>query len=340
MTVLSSYAQRFKQLRKAVGLNQQEFGDKLEITQSSVSQIESGKNLPSTSILEKLVEIFPKINKQWLYHGEGEMFLDSIPPSPSTPRMQGPGVFTIGGDSPLAQKEYQRLQAENDMLRSRISLIEETNDDLYKRRRDLERENDQLRTEKDSVKSNVVERTITEKVYQPIAITVDAAGQDNILMVTTKAAAGYMQGCVEKEYLQNLPAFTIPSMEFRNGTFRAFQVNGQSMEPTLRTGDWLICEFTEKLKDIKNGDMYVIVSDTRESVVVKRVDFVEEKGKLYLQSDNSLFPTYSIKVTDVKEVWKLKAHLNMQPARGFLHSMELELAKMKDELRDLQRQLR
>ena len=332
---LNTYAQRFKQLRKATGLNQQEFGEKLEITQSSVSQIESGRNMPSVSVLEKLVEVFPNLNKQWLYHGEGNMFLDTPPPTPAGPRM----VPMAGGFG--ENRDWQRLQAENDLLRARIELVEETNDDLYRKRKDLERENDRLRQERESAKSNVLERVITntERVVQPFAVTVDREGNDNILMVSTKAAAGYMQGCVESEYIRNLPAFSIPRGEFRNGTFRAFQVTGQSMEPTLRTGDWLVCEFTEKLKDIKNGEMYVVVSDSKESVVVKRVEFNELTGRLYLQSDNAVFPTYSVAVADVKEVWRVKAHLNMQPSRGFKHQMELEVAKLRDELREMRQHI-
>ena len=192
---LNTYAQRFKQLRKATGLNQQEFGEKLEITQSSVSQIESGRNMPSVSVLEKLVEVFPNLNKQWLYHGEGNMFLDTPPPTPAGPRM----VPMAGGFG--ENRDWQRLQAENDLLRARIELVEETNDDLYRKRKDLERENDRLRQERESAKSNVLERVITntERVVQPFAVTVDREGNDNILMVSTKAAAGYMQGCVESE---------------------------------------------------------------------------------------------------------------------------------------------
>jgi phage repressor protein C with HTH and peptisase S24 domain len=148
-----------------------------------------------------------------------------------------------------------------------------------------------------------------------------------------------MQGCVEPEYIKNLPAFSIPSPEFRNGSFRAFQVSGQSMEPTLQTGDWLICELTETAKNIRNGDLYVVVSDSKESVVVKRVDYTEGREKMYLQSDNRLYPTYSLSVKDVKEIWRVKASLNMQLSRNFLHPTELELAKMRDELQDLQKKL-
>ncbi len=337
MTPFSTYAQRFKQLRKAAGLNQQEFGEKLEITQSSVSQIESGKNMPSTSVLEKLVEIFPNLNKQWLYHGEGDMFFDTTPPSPAAQRMLSSTAIYGLGETP--NRDWQRLQAENDMLKARMELIEETNDDLYRKRKDLERENEKLRL--DTAKGNVVERVITqtERIIQPFAVTVNQEGTDNILMVSTKAAAGYMQGCVEPEYISNLPAFSIPSVEFRNGTFRAFQVTGQSMEPTLHTGDWLICEFKEKLSDVRSGEMYVIVSDAKESVVVKRVEYTEGASRLYLQSDNLIFPTYSVAVKDVREIWKVKAHLSMQPAKGFMHEVELELAKMKDQLQELQRKI-
>ena len=334
MTTLPSYAQRFRELRKFLGLSQKEFGDKLEITQSGVSQIESGRNTPSTSVFEKASEVFPNLNKQWLYNGEGEMFPDNT--TPPAPAAQRPGGIFLSGDSP---RDLQRLKAENDMLKSRVELMEGMGNEEYLRRRGMERELDLLRTERETAKANMVERVVRLTEKTPFAVTVDSAGNDNIVMVATKAAAGYMQGCVEPEYIRNLPAFSIPSPEYRNGSFRAFQVNGQSMEPTLRTGDWLICELTESPKSIRNGEMYVVVSDSKESLVVKRVDYTEGREKMYLQSDNRLYPTYSLGVEDVKEIWRVKANLSTQLSKNFLHPTELELAKMRDELQDLRKKI-
>lgn len=334
MTTLPSYAQRFRQLRKSLGLSQKEFGDKLEITQSGVSQIESGRNTPSTSVFEKAFEVFPNLNKQWLYNGEGEMFPDNT--TPPTPAAQRPGSPFLAGENP---RDIQRLQAENDLLKSRIGLVESMSNEEYLRRRDMEQQLELLRTERENARANVVERVVTLTEKTPFAVTVDRDGNDNIVMVSTKAAAGYMQGCVEPEYIGNLPAFSIPSPEYRNGSFRAFQVSGQSMEPTLRTGDWLICELTESPRSIRNGEMYVVVSDSKESVVVKRVDYTEGGKKMYLQSDNRLYPTYSLSVEDVKEIWRVKANLSTQLPKSFLHPTELELAKMRDELWDLRKKI-
>jgi signal peptidase I len=147
------------------------------------------------------------------------------------------------------------------------------------------------------------------KEIQPIMVTVDTHGNDAIVMVDQKAAAGYPQHYLEPQYYQHLPAFSIPSNQFRNATFRCFQVDGESMEPTFYKGDWAIASYVDNWdKNIREGYIYVVV--TEYSVQIKRVlNRIVERGKLVLVSDNEAHSTKEIDYKEVLELWYVKAHI-------------------------------
>lgn len=66
--------ERFKALRIALNLTQQEFGDKLGLLKSAVSKIESNKQ----NVTEQLILIICRefrVNEKWLRNGTGEMFV-------------------------------------------------------------------------------------------------------------------------------------------------------------------------------------------------------------------------------------------------------------------------
>lgn len=67
-------AQRIKNLRKELGLNQTEFAQKIGITQTSLSQIEGEKNGISYDVYKAIVNEF-KVNPVWLMDGIGSMFV-------------------------------------------------------------------------------------------------------------------------------------------------------------------------------------------------------------------------------------------------------------------------
>ena len=68
--------ERFKKLRKALGLTQGEFGKILGISTSGVSDIESGRRNVTEQHLIMLSNYKKKIiNIEWLRTGDGEMFV-------------------------------------------------------------------------------------------------------------------------------------------------------------------------------------------------------------------------------------------------------------------------
>ena len=64
---------RLRAVRKAMKLNQEEFGKLVGLSQAALSMIEGGKNLVTDKNM-KLICVTFNINEQWMRTGKGEMF--------------------------------------------------------------------------------------------------------------------------------------------------------------------------------------------------------------------------------------------------------------------------
>ncbi len=143
-----------------------------------------------------------------------------------------------------------------------------------------------------------------------LSITVDKQDRENIELVPQKAAAGYLNGYADPEYLEELPRFQLPMLP-GNGTYRAFEITGDSMLPLL-SGTIVIGQYLDSYKEIRNGKTYVLVT-SKEGVVYKRAfNYVEENGKLFLVSDNKVFTPFEVAIEDVLEIWEAKAFISLQ----------------------------
>ena len=67
--------ERVKELRKALGLSGEKFGEKIGVTRSAISDIERGRNGLSDSNILAICREF-NVNEEWLRTGMGEMFKD------------------------------------------------------------------------------------------------------------------------------------------------------------------------------------------------------------------------------------------------------------------------
>ena len=65
---------RLKQLRKSLGITQQEFADKIGIKRNSYANYETGRNTPIDAIILSICREF-NVNENWLRTGYGEMFV-------------------------------------------------------------------------------------------------------------------------------------------------------------------------------------------------------------------------------------------------------------------------
>lgn len=174
-----------------------------------------------------------------------------------------------------------------------------------------------------------------------LTISVKEDGTEHIDMVPQKAAAGYLNGYSDPEYIGELPKLSVPGFA-RNGTFRAFEITGDSMLP-LHSGTLIIGKYLDHPDLIKNGKTYILLTRD-EGVVYKRVfNYAQDRGTLYLVSDNSAYSPYEIPVEDVVELWEAKAFLStkmpepdgkqdmtLEKLSGIVMSLQQEIIRLKE----------
>ena len=68
--------ERIREVRKALGLTLEKFGEKIGMKKNSVSQIESGKNSVTEQVIKSICREF-NVDYIWLTTGDGEMFVDT-----------------------------------------------------------------------------------------------------------------------------------------------------------------------------------------------------------------------------------------------------------------------
>lgn len=128
-----------------------------------------------------------------------------------------------------------------------------------------------------------------------------AAGTSEIQFVPVKAAAGYLAGFADPEFIDELNTFTLPMLA--PGSYRAFEIVGDSMLPTP-SGSVIVAEKVEDPEEVKNNQTYIIIS-RNEGIVYKRVmRNNKSRNKLTLVSDNTSYQPYQVTLADVLEVWK------------------------------------
>lgn len=91
----SNLIERLKAIRAALGLNQREFAERMEISTTCISEIEKDKYKPNYEFLVRLVKDF-RVNLYYLMFGEGEMFI-------------GEKVATLSKSLAVDEKKMQRF---------------------------------------------------------------------------------------------------------------------------------------------------------------------------------------------------------------------------------------
>lgn len=173
----------------------------------------------------------------------------------------------------------------------------------------------------------------------PKVITVDNADNENIVLVNQKAAAGYPHNVQDVEWYHQLPAFDIPLPEFRNSTYRGFQIEGDSMLPKYYPGEWVMGKAIAGLDELSNNKVYVVV--LYDSVLVKKIQKLPDPSKLLLVSYNEEYLPIEVKVNDIQELWqvnsKLTFNLDNPSDSGLFQSLQQSMDELKRELKTFKR---
>lgn len=188
----------------------------------------------------------------------------------------------------------------------------------------------------------LIDKTATTTSQEPIiTIVTDNTGNERIVHVPISAQAGYGQQLHDPLFIQNLPTFSLPGFQYNHGSFRCFDVSGDSMEPSIYNGEKIICNFVERdnwFNGIKENHVYVII--TKESVVVKRViNRLKSNGTLELISDNNYYEPYEIELKDVVEVWNVKEKISpfLPSPRNIRNGLHNEVDHLKTTISDQSR---
>ncbi len=173
----------------------------------------------------------------------------------------------------------------------------------------------------------------------PKVVTVDAADNENMVLVNAKAAAGYPQNIQDTSWYQQLPAFDFPIPEFRNATYRGFQVEGDSMLPNLKPGDWVLARAVEHIDQVSANKMYVVVLE--DAVLVKKIDRKPNSNNVSLVSLNESYPPYEIKPFQIQEMWEVNSKitfgLDATTEKGLLRQLQESMDELKSQFKHVKK---
>jgi transcriptional regulator with XRE-family HTH domain len=152
---------------------------------------------------------------------------------------------------------------------------------------------DLLRRDLTEVKGNYLNKRRMQKMN---------AENNLISFVPVKAAAGYLAGYADEEFIDELNTFTLPMLG--GGQYRAFEIIGDSMLPTPSGSVIVGQKVVNDLEEIRNNQAYIVVS-RNEGIVYKRiVKNNRAKNKLTMVSDNPTYQPYNINAEDIIELWQ------------------------------------
>ncbi|WP_126973497.1 XRE family transcriptional regulator [Gynurincola endophyticus] len=153
--------------------------------------------------------------------------------------------------------------------------------------------------------------------------------ESRIQFVPVKAAAGYLAGYADPDFLDELNTFTLPMLAA--GEYRAFEIVGDSMLPTP-SGSIIVGEKIDDVEEVRNNGTYIIIS-RHDGIVYKRImKNNRSKNKWTLVSDNPSYHPYQVNAEDVIEVWK--AAMIMSKANAQPHWDVNQLANLVSNLQD------
>jgi transcriptional regulator with XRE-family HTH domain len=226
-------AHKLLEIRKSLGLNQEQFGRKIGYSREVVSKVENGKMEPSKWFVEAVLQ-----------------FQNDHPLQPS-----GPDVNILG-----------RFSHES--------------------------------------------RKFSQPFYKRIQTLKNLPSEYLVPLVGIKAQAGYVKGYEQTDFMDTLDKYSLPPGVNPKGLeWSYFEVDGDSMEPTLSAGDILLTSLLphEDWSDIKKFCVYVILTD--EQLLVKRVYRKNEREWVLISDNSETYPQVPIDLSKVKQVWTLRRHI-------------------------------
>jgi phage repressor protein C with HTH and peptisase S24 domain len=243
--------ERVRIIRRDKGLTLEDFGERIGIKKSALSQIENGKVSVSAQTRLAICREF-RVRKDWLEFGEGEMYEPEAADALSE-----------------FARRYGVSQEAEDLVRFVLSLEEATQLDILAKLKAIRA------AEGFVVDSDDEPDTVTAEDVEALRAAQKAAEEKFIRLYATPAAAGLASPIEGEDYT------LIPRDEKtpRHASF-CVKIQGDSMEPYIKDGDTVYVERGAPLEDMDVG-IFVLDGDAYCKQICQ-----DNYGNIYLLSAN------------------------------------------------------
>ena len=171
----------------------------------------------------------------------------------------------------------------------------------------------------------------------PKVITVDVENNENMVLVDVKAAAGYPTNVQEPHWYNELPAFNFPLPQYKNATFRGFQIQGDSMYPHFKPKEWVIAKAVDAIQNLSDNKTCVVV--LKDSVLIKQLKKSNDINFVTLISSNKEYPPFDVSLKDIQEVWQVNSKLSFDiddvGESASIHDIQLAMQRLTKEVDSL-----
>lgn len=323
---LKTLGQRLKAFRKTLKMSQTDLANVLGIEQALISMIENNKTEFAYWHVRKLKEDY-NLNPDWLEKGTGEMFT-RLPTHLSISEPED--LYT----PKLTQRRVDRvLQVVNAIMREQgIANLEEfcLRNDLYYNYM-YEFQANRIKDPNKLIYEVLYQKYRVNLAYvfyedkemfrpkagelQVLTVAVDRDNNEVVKAVPVYAHAGYQRGYADPEYLESLPDHDFYTGD--DGTYRVFELKGDSMFPYLHEGDFVKAKFLPPVHwrdKLRMYEIFIVVS--KDGIVCKQLTGHDtDKGNITLHSFNDLYDDYTISLKDVYELWYYKGYYTRRNLR-------------------------
>ncbi|MGB5943080.1 MAG: LexA family transcriptional regulator [Leeuwenhoekiella sp.] len=161
-------------------------------------------------------------------------------------------------------------------------------------------------------------------------------------LIRCEAHAGFIENRDNEEWLSTLEMFKIPGYD-SSLEQKLFEVEGDSMMPTLLHGDILITHPVSDLSEMLDGSVAVIV--TKKAVMTKRIKKDLNNNAVILISDNSKYDSISYSISNIDEILlvrgKITSSLNVvdldansrvQKLEGQVQKLQVDMTTLIDKI--------
>lgn len=335
---------RLQAIRKELGLTQAKLADSLGITPSLYVGYESGRRPLASKHILTFQSVF-NVNPVWLQEGQGEMFIGGVAPTREANEGQRILFAKVGerlgklraalkltaaelaqvvgateADVTAAEKGEKKLTgAQTAKLKNAYPTVngqwlEHGSGAMFLEAEAPKNDGHKVRVEEElgepkgffySALKPLLERIEVELIKK------DDFKQTVIKVFDIDAHCGlfeYVDVDTEVHYV------TVPLPHNVKAEI-GFRIAGDSMRPRLKPGSFIYCKEIKDYDYISAGDDYIYVVHFKNYISVKFIkrNLLSTDGVIELDSANPSYPALTVKVEDIRHIWRVVATIDYTP---------------------------